>query len=49
MGSTSQFHGAYDKIPEEQTLAFRVDSSAKIPDMTFIRSPDHKQERMESL
>jgi hypothetical protein len=49
MGSTSQFHGAYDKIPEEETHAFTIDTSAKIPDMGFIRSPQNKQDRMESL
>lgn len=36
-------------MPDEETSAFKIDTSAKIPDLSIIRSPEHKAERLESL
>ena len=49
MGSTAQFHGAYDRVPEEHTPAFTVETAAKIPELNSFRSPEVKRERMMSL
>jgi len=49
MGSTALYHGQYDRIPEENTPAFTVNSSAKIPDLATLRSPEFKRERMASI
>lgn len=49
MGSTSLFHRQYDRIPEQHITAFSVDTSAKIPETSTIRSPEVKRDRMASL
>jgi len=33
----------------EETKIFNINSSMKIPDMSTLRSPEHKSERLESL
>lgn len=49
MGSSPLFHSFYERVPEESITAFKIDTSAKIPDLSSIRSPELKQERLDSL
>lgn len=48
-GSSAVWHNYYERIPADNTVAFKIDSSAKIPDLSTIRSPESKRERMDSL
>jgi len=49
MGSSPTYHSFYERIPDEHTTAFKVDSSAKIPEVSSFRSPEQRRERMDSL